>query len=36
MVRSKIDKLKTFDDVVNLDKELLNWLEKEVEQLKNY
>ena len=30
----KIDKLKTFDDVVNLAKELLNWQKKEVENLK--
>ena len=34
MVRDQIDKLKTFDDVVNLVKELLNWQKKEVEQLK--
>ena len=34
MVRDKI-KVKVFDDVVNLAlKELLNWLEKEVENLK--
>jgi len=30
----KIDKLKTFDDVVSLAKDLLNWQKKEVEQLK--
>jgi len=30
----KIDKLKTFDDVVSLAKELLNWQKKEVENLK--
>ena len=30
----KVDKLKTFDDVVNLAKDLLDWQKKQVEQLK--
>src|SRR6056300_1000520 len=31
---SKVDALKTFDDVVDLAKQLLNWQQKEVEKLK--
>ena len=31
---SKVDTLKTFDDVVDLAKQLLNWQQKEVEKLK--
>jgi hypothetical protein len=31
---SKVDALKTFDDVVNLAKELLNWQKQQVEQMK--
>src|SRR5210317_238661 len=31
---SKVDALKTFDDVVNLAKDLLDWQKKQVEQLK--
>jgi hypothetical protein len=31
---SKVDALKTFDDVVNLAKDLLDWQKKQVEQMK--
>ena len=33
---AKVDAIKTFKDVVDLAKELLDWQKKQVEQLKNY
>ena len=33
---AKVDAVKTFDDVLTLAKEMLNWQKEQVEQMKNF